>query len=102
MKLSEARKIVGEIIRWQMHHMGILPEAPAHIDYSLPQLLEANKIVERANKSTKRDFIEGKTYKRKIQLTLDDRIIAAVYVIMNYGSSREPITACNGKYILVL
>lgn len=99
MKISEARKIVSEMFRWEMYHMGVIEEMPENINYSLDDMLKANRIVSRHNKVKDKFLVMGKTYRRIMQVTVDDRLIAALYVAMQYEAQKQSITCCNGKYI---
>lgn len=103
MKLSEAKKIIGQVLAWNFVHMGISEEKPTEkLECSLSDLLLANKIVERANSRAKPNK-QGTT---KRHMTVDDRLLAGIYVLMNYeGGSAEnasSITEYFGKFLFVI
>lgn len=101
MKLNEAQKIVKTIVNWHFVCDGIIERGELEdiIDlsgYSLADLLVANKLVEANNK---RKLSLHKHYSNKngkskgicLQLTVSDRLIAAVYTAMNYPHNGEII-----------
>jgi len=96
MKISEAKAIVGKMIRWSMLSIGVDVEMPEPITEDLETLLKANKIVERANKRSR--LRSEKTLKtngmsgRTVSMTLDPRGIAALYVAANFHGD-SPSTA---------
>jgi len=101
MKISEALEIVGNLADWHLNAMGINPKTLKKIDYSLDQMIKANKIVENYDK---RQMV--KPGQKTMHVTLDDRLIAAQYVAMNftadYCNQAEPKSGVNGKLVFVL
>ena len=98
MKISEARKIVSDLISWEMFHLGVNEERTCDINYTLEDMIKANKIVSKLNKRDTSKMVIGKTYHRKIQLTLSNRLIAAMYVAMQHDAKGVSIACCNNKY----
>lgn len=105
MKLSEAEAIVGHIMEWQFILMGIkkreqLKERINLSKYSLEDLIKANKLIESNNsrKSKLADYNRGKGRKTKgysIHITLADRLIAGVYVALNFQPDGEMVVLIN-------
>ena len=99
MNLSTAQKTISIITRWQMYLQGVIEEKPEKLDskIKLSELIEANSLVEAENKRKLNGQSEGKTeYKSiSIQMTIADRLIAAVYVAMNYPPNSEAICCIN-------
>lgn len=99
MKLSEAKKIVGYVIEWQFVLMGVkarndLKEIIDLSKYSLADLIKANSIVDKHNSNKRRiqqknaeNGIKSKPI--SIQMTLADRLIAAVYVALNFEANGQ-------------
>lgn len=99
--LKEARAIMGHVLHWQFVTMGL--NSPTQTDtldknidletYSLQDFITANKKVSQDN--ARKRAITQKSGKgtRKFHLTLDDRLIAAFYVCLNYKSSSEIISS---------
>jgi hypothetical protein len=105
MKISEAKAIVGKMVRWTMISQGIdLHDMPDRITEDLPTLLKANRIIQQANKRAdarvKKIVAEKGSWKgsRKISMTIADRGIAALYVAANFQgdpSDKADILACH-------
>lgn len=100
MKLSEARKILSDCAKWTFKHMGIDQDAPK-MDYSLEDMIRANKIVERANKRVINRGKGGTT-----QMVFDERGLAALYVAMSFQPCRacyaESVAEYDGSYVFVI
>ena len=99
MNTKEATKIIQEILEWQFILMGVKERVDYEktIDlnqYSLQELLQANKLVS-ANNKRKRSLQEywskknGKSKGISIQMTCADRVIAGVYFALNFETDRE-------------
>jgi hypothetical protein len=99
MKLKEATKIVNKIIEWEFVLQGITDREKVASDidlkqYSLDDLLKANKLVS-SNNNRKKKLQEyyikknGSANGVSIQMTLADRIIAGVYFAMHYQANGE-------------
>ena len=100
MKLDQAQNIVSIITRWQMFLQGVIEKEPDKLDSTLKlsELIEANSLVEAENKRKRSEQSKGNPqYKSvSIQITVADRLIAAVYVAMNYPANSEAICCING------
>lgn len=66
------------------------------IEASLEDMLEANRLVEKENHNP-----FGKN-PHKINATLDDRAIAALYVAMSYDGDAESIAEYQDKFVVVI
>lgn len=99
MKVSEATKVIGAIIQWQMVLQGVVERDSIKSDldlrkYSLEDLIKANKLVE-SNNRRKRKMQEywrnkkGSANGISQQMTLADRLIAGVYVALNFPATNE-------------
>jgi hypothetical protein len=107
MRLTEAKKIVGNILQWQFLLMGVADEDNSSFDesiklenYSLSELIQANSMVKKSNQ---RMLI--KTTKKgtsiTLNMTVNERLIAAVYCCIHFKPSNEIIAICNGKSIAI-
>lgn len=109
MKISEAKEIVGSMIKLQMQGFGIETE-PVKTnlrEYSLEDLLKANKLVasnrERSRKMAEYHRQKGhKTNGRSVPMIIADRGIAAMYTMLNFHPSSEAIMSFNGLHLAVL
>ena len=95
---KQAIKINGEMCQWHFHHMQLSPKPETELNYSLAEMLKASEIVKKRNNKAKKNKPNGA---RTHYMTCDDRLIAALYVVANYESSRESICCCNGKYLFI-
>lgn len=99
MKISEAKQIIWTITKWQFYMQGIVDEIPCEslsTDLSLEDLMRANKMVSVANKRKMKDQNDGKRKKGiSIQLTIDERLIAAIYVALHYPANGEAVAIMN-------
>lgn len=102
MKISKAIEIVGNLANWHLNSMGINPKVLPKVDYSLEEMIKANRIVENYDKRRMANKSGGKT----MHVTLDDRLIAAQYVAMNftpdYCNEAEPKSGINGNLVFVI
>lgn len=109
MTLDQAREIVSACCRHSYYQMGVTDEVPPSLkEYSLRELLDANDLVQRDNKS--QDAIAmaalaagGKGAIRS-QMFCADRFIAALYVLYHYrpdGDDTEAVAA-NGERVVVV
>lgn len=102
MKIKEAKKIVGYIMAWQFVLMGVkerseIIESIKDFDikkYSLLDLIKANKMVASENKRKEKlaEYHRNKGHKvngRTVHMILADRLIAAVYVALNFEPNQE-------------
>lgn len=104
MKIKEAKKIVMSMINWQFVLMGIMEMEECHektkeVDlkkYSLDELILANKKV-KTNNNFKRKLQESRRKKGletngiSQSIVCDDRLIAAIYTMLNFDISDEPV-----------
>jgi hypothetical protein len=99
MKLIEAKMIQSMMINWVMFNMGISETQPERLTFSLSEMLKANEAIEKFNKSN-----IGKSGRRKVYMTIDERMIAALYVASNFSAKdeTEPIACANGNYLYVI
>lgn len=105
MKIATAIKIVGAMMEWHFVHMGINEIGP-DMSYTLEEMLEANRIVERQNnRSNAKPFVNGQR-SRKVHITLDERAIASLYVLMNYeggsASNASSVAQYQNRYLFVI
>lgn len=91
MKLKEARNIVGKMVQWSMLAQGVtLDEKPEPITEDLQTLLKANRMVKVANDRSQKRIDKmvkekgGWNGSRRVQMTIADRGIAALYVAANF------------------
>lgn len=105
MKRKEAKKLIGNLISCGLFANGILDDKPEEVTASLPDLLKANKAVERANAAAReasRDTGAGCS----LSMTIADRGIAAMYTAASFegGSLKEPniVGYANGNYVIVI
>ena len=107
MKISEAKKIIGDIQDWQFVMMGIkdrenLKDTKYLSELTLEQILRANKLVDLDNERRRRRQQErvksGKKSKGiSIHMTCADRLIAGVYFALHYASDGEMKVIVNDK-----
>ena len=99
MKLSEAKQIVSEILKWQFVLMGITQrkDLKQEVDlkqYSLEDLIKANKLVKSNNKrkvSLQKHYQEknGKANSINIQTILADRLISGVHFALHFEPNSD-------------
>lgn len=97
MELNRAKEIVGTVMQWQFWLMGIngKPENELDKNISLQELIDANTEVVKWNKQQRElPRKEGETFSQ--HQTLADRLIAAVYVAMNFECNGEAVAVMNG------
>ena len=107
MKAREAKQIIGNIIEWQL----VLSNAKDRdkinlhdIDlrlYSLSDFMEANRVIHICNKKAR---ISSETHRRKGKkstfrqfMTVEDRVLAAVYTTINYDTQKQVVAAYDDK-----
>lgn len=105
MKRKDAKLLIGNLISCGLYANGIIEDKPQKVTANLPDLLKANKAVERANKAaTDRQRKEGGSC--SMSMTIADRGIAAMYTAASFvgGSLSEPniVGYANGNYVLVI
>ncbi|WP_262246976.1 hypothetical protein [Parapedobacter soli] len=96
MTKETAIAINKHVIAWAMFHNGITPDEPEPIIYSLRQMLEASDKIHQLNAAAS---LKGGHVTR--YLTVDDRLIAALYVAANYEHNQQSIIQHGRKYIFV-
>lgn len=109
MKITEARAIMSHILHWQFVTMGINdPKQTDNLDknidletYSLQDLITANKKVSQ-NNARKRKLAQKSGKGRKLHLTVDDRLIAAFYVCINYSPKKELISTYKNRGLVLI
>ncbi len=113
MKALEAKQIIGNILEWQfvLNEIKHKSELKLHdIDmrqYSLSDFIEANRKVSVCNKKARvmRDYLDKKTGKSTgcvQRLTCHDRLLAAVYTIINYDPQDQVVAAYDDKGTAIL
>lgn len=101
MKTTEAKEIIRTIIIWQMVLMGVSEREELEglknlSEYSLEELIQANKLV-KANNSRKKKLQQyyqkkyGKANGISQQMTCDDRVIAAIYTALHFTPNGEMV-----------
>jgi len=85
---SKAIEIIQDLVLFNFYSQGVTKEIDDAVisrikEYSLSEMLQADKIVERINSKSS----------NKKQMTIADRLIAATYVLFNYQP--EPASDCN-------
>ena len=108
MKAQIAKQIIANIIEWQL----VLSNAKDRdkmklhdIDlrlYSLSDFMEANRIVHICNQKSKTmyDYLKKfgkKTNGFKVFMTVEDRVLAAVYTTINYDTQIQVVAAYDDK-----
>ena len=108
MKAPEAKQIISNILEWQHVLNGIKDRTDLKLhdidmrQYSLSDFIEANRKVEVCNKKARvmRDYLDKKTRKSTgcVQhFTCHDRLLFAVYTIINYDPQDQVVAAYDGK-----
>lgn len=109
MKAKEAKQIISNILEWQfvLNEIKHKSELKLHdIDmrqYSLSDFIEANRIIHVCNKKARvmHSFIKRSTLEEvnplKQLMTIDDRLLAAVYTIINYDPQNQVVAAYDDK-----
>ena len=106
MKIKEAKEIIGSIVKWNFLLQGITERIDVEkndklINLSLEDLINANKKVKQSNKRAEK-------YQKKskkgifVSITLDDRLIAAIYTALHYETGNEIIALINDKAVVVI
>lgn len=105
MKLEEAQKLIGYIVKWQFILNGVfkredLKETIDLTKYSLLDLIKANNLVKGNNtrKEKMQRYHSEKGHKQKgisISMVLSDRSIAAVYTALHFSANGEMVTLIN-------
>ena len=100
MTTSTANEIIKTIINWQLLLSGNItkqemPKLSDLKDYSLKELLEANQIIKEINQSK----INAGNGMMTIRIACEDRLIAAVYVLMHYDASGGAIAMMDDKIL---
>jgi hypothetical protein len=100
---EKAREIVGDMYETFLYFQIGGKQKPKPLDYTLGEMVEANKIVAELNK-TRIGNPSGKSV--SIQMMLDDRLVAAIYCARHYegGSLEKPkiITEVDGKVLMLI
>ena len=88
MTITEAKKIIADLMEWQMFSQGILDEIPKSFDESLTisELLEANTKVKNWNKRQRESKKSGGFSQ---QMVFADRALAGIYCCLNFPVSSE-------------
>lgn len=105
MEIKKAKEIIASIIEWNLCLNGVTPRAdielnPTLKDYSLKELIKANDLV-KSNNSRKRKLQEyylnknGKSNGINLSMTLDERLIAAIYTALHYPANGEMVALIN-------
>jgi hypothetical protein len=102
MTMAQAREIVWACIAHVSYQMGISNDPPPSLrEYSLGELLEANRRVEAENKR-----VQNLPGRQSFHMTCADRLVAALYVAYWYPgdppSSPEPVVLANGNMVLIV
>lgn len=109
MKAQLAKQIISNILEWQfvLKEIKHKSELKLHdIDmrqYSLSDFIEANRKIEVCNKKARvmHSILKSSATKEasplKQLMTVDDRLLAAVYTIINYDPQDQVVAAYNGK-----
>lgn len=93
----EAKAIVSEMVTVHLAHVGLSKQRQV-MKYELADMLKANEIVKAINRKTCQS---NKSGQKTIHMTLDERAIAAMYVLMNYQASDTAIAVVNGKAMFI-
>jgi len=90
MKISQAKEIVATMNLWQMFMMGIVDRPEKELDNKLTiyDLLDANRKVKNWNLNQRNKQIENGGSCSQ-QVIMADRLIAAIYVAMNYSPDSD-------------
>ncbi|MCK5614189.1 hypothetical protein KAR91_70645 [Candidatus Pacearchaeota archaeon] len=113
MKAPEAKQIISNILEWQfvLNEIKHKSDLKLHdIDmrqYSLSDFIEANRIVHVCNKKSRVMYVclkksGKKTNGFKTHMTCHDRLLAAVYTIINYDSDKQFVAAYDNKGTAIL
>lgn len=94
-QIHESKEIVGKIIEWNLWLNGVIEKPTEKLDpnISLARLIQANEDVKTWNKA-QRKANPGSPIKQ--HQTLSDRLIAGVYVALNYSTNGEAACCING------
>ena len=98
MTREQAFEIVGRMMQFVFYREGLREEPPAPLEYSLADMIEANRIV----RETKDKVAERCT---RSYMHCDDRLTAALYVLHHYQpdprGDGEELVIHNGKVAVV-
>ena len=108
MKALEAKQIISNILEWQFVLNGIKDRSELKLhdidmrQYSLSDFIEANRIVHVCNQKSKTmyDYLNKSSKKPngfKVFMTVHDRLLAAVYTIINYDPQDQVVAAYDDK-----
>ena len=108
MKALEAKQIISNILEWQFILVGIKNQEDLILhdidmrQYSLADFIEANRIVHVCNQKSKTmyDYLKKSGKKPngfKAFMTVHDRLLAAVYTIINYDPQDQVVAAYDDK-----
>lgn len=105
MDITRAQRIVSAISTAAFAAMGLnddaFPNLSDLIDVSLAEMLEAARAIEAENDAVQAHAsINGGGY--TITAVPVERLIAAVFVLVNYEHSRQPIAVGNRRVVAVL
>ena len=113
MKAPEAKQIISNILEWQFILNGIKDKSELKLhdidmrQYSLSDFIEANRIVHVCNQKAKTmyDYLKKSGKKPngfKALMTVHDRLLAAVYTIINYDPQDQVVAAYDDKGTAIL
>ena len=109
MKAREAKQIISNILEWQFVLNGIKDKSELKLhdidmrQYSLSDFIEANRKIEVCNKKAEvmHEYLKKCTNKKvnglRQYMTIDDRLLAAVYTIINYDPQDQVVAVYNNK-----
>lgn len=94
-QIHESKEIVGNIIQWNLWLNGVIEKPKEMLDpnISLSRLIQANEDVKTWNKAQIKANPKGPITQHQ---TLADRLIAGVYVALNYSTNGEAACCING------
>ncbi|MEN1784652.1 MAG: hypothetical protein AAGF77_05875 [Bacteroidota bacterium] len=98
MTIEAAKHIIGTIIQWQVYFMGSGPCPQEHLktSLSLQQLFEANEVVKEWHRF-RRTIADPIAKEERYIMPLEDRLLAAIYVLLEYDPYHFPCCVVNGK-----
>lgn len=114
MKIKEAKAIINKMLQWQFILMGtskieetVFDESIDLKNYSLSELINANKKVDSSNKIkatiSERNVKKGKDPKGiEHHMTIDEGIIAAVYCCLHFPKNNELVAVFEDAGVAVV
>lgn len=108
MKAKLAKQIISNILEWQFVLNGIKDKSELNLHpidmrmYSLNDFIEANRIVHVCNQKSKTMYNHLKKLGKakngfKQLMTVHDRLLAAVFTIINYDPQDQVVAAYDDK-----